>query len=140
MPKLRAPRWVLSAIGGLLVFSTVYAFAATLNVTSNNLSSGTQTLASCDTDGVNASYTVVYDSGIPGYKVDDLTVSGVAGACDGKDFSVTLGDSSNVALGTVSPAAATLSGTGDTRILTFDFVSSNVSAATVQKVFVTITD
>ena len=130
-------RFVVALMVGGIVFGAVFAVAASLGVTSDTLGAGGASVVSCDTDGVTTSYTVGYDSSIPGYKVSTVSVSGIDGtACNGKTMKVTLTGTSNASL--AERTAALGSGTSQD----FDFSSgagSPVSAAAVLGVRAVIT-
>jgi hypothetical protein len=68
---------VLAAVLGATSFASVYAFAATLNVSSQSLGAGNSVVTSCvpSTIKLAASYTTTYDSTIPGYRVDKVTLT-----------------------------------------------------------------
>ena len=105
--KLAAKRRVvLALVVGLTVFGAVFAFAATLNVGSTALSAGNATVSSCDSDGVNATYTLAYDSTIPGYKIASVVVNGINAACAGKSVTVNLTDASNASLASATKTLA----------------------------------
>jgi len=142
MKGLLRGRSVVALIGGLMVFSIVYAAAASLSVSSQNLSTGSATVASCDTDGVTTSYAVSYYATGGYYQVDTVTVGGIADACLNRDFSVTLAQSDNTLLATVSQAdvAAWTTTSPDANTLDFNFSASHVNAASVGKIFVSISD
>jgi len=95
-------RVVLALVASATVFGAVFAFAASLNVASANLSAGNQSVISCDSDGVSTTYTTTYDSSIPGYKVSGVTVTGIASGCDGKTVAITLTGSGNSSLASAS--------------------------------------
>jgi hypothetical protein len=116
-------------------------FAASLNVSSDHLGSGIAPVTSCDTDGVNASYTIVLGL------VTAVVVSGIAdgsasigaGACDGEMVYVeALSSGGSVILG----ATGARSNTGDSNT-TNDTVSVPLAvpppAANVANVRITIT-
>jgi hypothetical protein len=86
----------------ITIFGAVYGFAATLNLNSNQLSAGNTAVASCQTTTPVASYAVVYDSTIPGYKVGTITVTSLDAPCATKAISVTLSNASNIAINTVT--------------------------------------
>jgi hypothetical protein len=87
----------------LTIFGAVYGFAATLNVGTNQLSAGNATVASCQSSGTpTGTYSVAYDSTLPGYKVSGVTVTGLDTLCASKTVSVTLTGTSNSNLGTVT--------------------------------------
>jgi hypothetical protein len=90
-------RWVLALVLGGVLFSSVYAFAATLGVTSNTLSAGNQSVTTC-TSSVNASYTIAYDSTLPGYRVSGVNLNNLLAACVGKTITVDLTGAANASL------------------------------------------
>ncbi len=99
-------------LGGLLaagiIGGGVYGFAATLEPTSDNLGAGGDVVASCDTDGIAASYTAAYTA--TGYNVATVELTGIDALCAGEGFQITLSDDQNVSLtqliGTVGATAA----------------------------------
>jgi len=85
-----------------------YAFAATANVASDDLSAGTAVTASCQTSALTASYPVAglsYDASLPGYTVATVNLAGVTASCVGKSAKLELTGAANLALG---EATATL--------------------------------
>jgi hypothetical protein len=86
----------------LTIFGAVYGFAATLYLSTNQLSAGNATVASCQTTTPVASYAVAYDSTVPGYKVGTITVTSLDAACATKTVSVTLTGAANASLNTVT--------------------------------------
>jgi hypothetical protein len=104
--RLAKGRTILALVAGLTVFGAVFAFAATLNVGTTALSAGNATVSSCDSDGVNATYTLAYDSAIPGYKIAGVTVNGINAACAGKSVTVNLTDASNASLASATKTFA----------------------------------
>ena len=123
---------VLGLAIGAASFAAVFAMAASLTVGSNSLGAGNADVASCDTDGVAHSYTTSFASGLPGYKVDTVVVTGIAAACNGYDIKATVMDTSDNAL---TSATGTVSGTSHT----FN-VSGTVSAAQVEDIAVVISE
>lgn len=122
----------------LLAFATlagalVFGAAAALNVSSNNLGSGSADVASCDTDGIDVQYDL---NATDPTLVDSVTLTGIAGGCDTQALYVVLtkeGDGTllQAVTGTVSesttPGSETLS------------LSPAVSAADIGGVAITIT-
>ena len=89
------------------------AAAAQLTVTSSQLAAGSITVAGCD-DAVAVDYTV------SGSDVTHVVLNGVAAACSGDDFSITLTNGATV-LATVSGSGATgltLTGSDDNQSAT----------------------
>lgn len=85
-----------------------YAFAATANIASDDLSAGTAITASCQASALTVDYPVAglsYDAGLPGYTVSTVNLSGVTASCVGKTAKLELTGVANAALG---EATATL--------------------------------
>lgn len=131
----RSRRALIALIVGIMVFTIVFAVAASLSVTSSSLGAGTGTVASCDTNGVATSFDTTYDAAAVGYEVTTVHVTGIATpGCDGLTMKVTLvgaGDAS-LAEQTVTLATPAASPTDLT------FSGDNVLAALVLKVSVVI--
>lgn len=84
----------------LVVGATVYAAAASLTVTSNDVGAGVGTQASCDA-AVSTTHSVAWDTSDGQFEIDSVTVSGIAApACDNQDIIVTLSDNTQAMLGT----------------------------------------
>ncbi len=77
----RTKKLLVGAVMGVAVFGAVFASAASLGVTTETLGAGGTSVASCDTNGVKATYTTAYDAAVPGYKVSTITVTGIADTC-----------------------------------------------------------
>ena len=96
-------RTLFAVVLALTIFGAVYGFAATLNVGANTLSAGNASVASCQATGTpTGTYTVAYDSAVPGYKVAGVTVTGLDANCATKAVSVTLTGAANANLNTVT--------------------------------------
>lgn len=81
----------LALAAGLTAAGAVLSSAATLGgLGGPDLGADTETVASCDTDGVSVDYTTTYDTATSQYVVSGLTLQGVAAACAGQDAEVTL--------------------------------------------------
>jgi hypothetical protein len=132
--KLRS-RWLLAVVAGLMVFSTVFAFANSLGgITSTGLGADTSAVASCDTDGVTTSYATAYDTTAGFYEVTTVTVGTVDAACDGKTYKVSLVN------GTTSAAEQTATITLSTNTFTTtSFASQDFDAELLTKIAVLIT-
>ena len=91
LKSLAKRRTVVAVVLALTVFGAVYGFAATLSVGANTLSAGNASVASCETTGTpTGTYTVAYDSTVPGYKVATVTITGLDAGCANKAISATL--------------------------------------------------
>ena len=100
---LARKKTLFALVLALTIFGAVYGFAATLNVGTNQLSAGNATVASCQSSGTpTGTYSVAYDSTLPGYKVSGVTVTGLDTLCASKTVSVTLTGAANSNLGTVT--------------------------------------
>jgi hypothetical protein len=126
-------RIVLAIVIGLIVFGAVFGLAASLNVSSNSLGAGSASVAACQSGTLTTSYATSYSSSLPGYQVGVVTVNGLQSGCYTKSYRILLANSSNTSLGELT---GTTPGTGTS--FTADFTSSNVSAAAVANVYVTI--
>jgi hypothetical protein len=124
-------RFALPLITGITVFGAVTAFAASLAVSTKSLGAGNATVSSCNASAT-VSYNTVYSATLPGYKVSTAPVTTAAG-CNGLAYKVTLTGAANASLGEVT---GTLDATG---AASPDFSSSNVAAASVTGVSVTVT-
>ena len=117
---------------GAAAFAGVFAMAASLGVGSNSLGAGTADVASCDTDGVDHTYTTAYATAIPGYRVSGIQVTGIDTACNGSSIKATLLDTADASLGEV---------TGSISATTHTFtVNGSVSAANVEDIAVVISE
>jgi hypothetical protein len=87
---------ILAVVVGALVFSSAYAFAATLGVTSSTLGAGNASVTTCAAT-VTAAYTTAYDSTISGYRVNGVNINTLA-ACAGKVITVDLTGAGNASL------------------------------------------
>ena len=70
------------------------ASAAQLTVTTDEVSAGTQTVASCDTDGVNVEYTASFVAGSGEHQVSAVSITGIDAGCSGLTVDVALLDGS----------------------------------------------
>ena len=116
---------------GVVVFGTVTAFAASLNVGSKSVGSGNATVSTCNATAA-VTYNVAYSASLPGYRVTTAPIT-TSAACNGLSFRVTLTGAANTSLGEVS---GTLDATG---AASPDFTSANVAAANITGVSVTVT-
>jgi hypothetical protein len=103
LKALMKKKTLFAFVLALTIFGAVYGFAATLNLSTNQLSAGNATVASCQATTPLASYAVAYDTTLGGYKVGTVTVTSLDSACAGKTASVTFtGTSGTVNLNTIT--------------------------------------
>ena len=126
-------KWLLAIVVGSLVFSSAYAFAATLNVTSASLGAGNATVSSCAAS-VTAAYTVAYDSTIPGYRVSGVNLNNLT-SCSGKAITVDLTNAANASLSQVTYTVLAADATAGNKTIT---VPGSINAGLVTGVDVAI--
>ena len=106
LKALAKKKTLFAFVLALTIFGAVYGFAATLNLSTNQLSSGNATVASCQASGTpTGTYTIAYDSSISDYKVSGVTVTGLDTNCANKTVSVTLTGAAGANLGSISGSA-----------------------------------
>lgn len=110
---LRQRRLLVAATIGATVFVSVYAFAASLNVSSQTLGAGNSVVASCipNPASVTVSYGTTYDPAVPGYRVSSVTITATTvppglTACAGKTITVDFTGAANASLGEVTTTIA----------------------------------
>jgi hypothetical protein len=89
-------RILIAVVAGIAVFGAALAFAASLTLSSDNVAAGDATVLTCDT-AVNATYNLTFSGGV--YKVQNVTVNGIAAGCSGQKVGVTLTDAGGVVVG-----------------------------------------
>jgi len=108
-------RVLIAILAALIVFAGVLAMAASLGgITSSTVGADDTVVASCDTNGVTASYATAWDATDERYEITSVTIGGVSDTCDGLTMSVTLTDSSGAQIGTgtlILPTSAATSHT-----------------------------
>jgi hypothetical protein len=133
---LAKKRTVFALLLALTIFGAVYGFAATLNLGTNELSAGNASVASCQASGTpTGTYTVAYDSTIPGYKVSGVNVTGMDPGCNGKTVSVTLTGAASASL---ANGTATYSSAGANTTVAISSLSATPAAALVTGVSVAV--
>jgi hypothetical protein len=126
-------RKIRAGVVGLLVAGagvTASAAASLGGLNVNTLGADDAIIASCDSDGIDVDYVVVYNATAGRYDVSDVVLSGVAAACDGLTVRVALRDGANAAISTGTGVAGA-SGTVSVDV-------TNASAEAVQGVAVVI--
>jgi hypothetical protein len=111
-----------------------YGFAASLGVTSDDVSAGNASVvASCD-DTVDVNYTVAWSTNA--YFVDSVTVTGIEDDCIGDMIGVTLDGASDETL--TQEAVVDNSAVADENTSTFTASGTTVTAASLADVHVVI--
>jgi hypothetical protein len=125
-------RIVIAIIAGLAVFGGTFAFAAGLGgVTTGTVGDSATVVASCDTDGVTATFGAPsWDGTNNRYGLTTLDVTNINAACNGLGIKVTLKDNTGASLGEATGTVATGAAS-----LTF---SPSVSAQAVEGIDVVI--
>jgi hypothetical protein len=108
-------------VAGVIAFSGVYALAASLSVTSNNLGAGTSAVASCQAATLNATYTPLAYTAGTGYTAATVTVNNLQSTCYSVPYKVTLYGSGGTSLG---EATGTTPSSGSTFAAAFTAVSA----------------
>lgn len=124
-------RLVLTTLAGLTAFALMTGLAASMQVNSADLGSGSDTLAACDQDGIDVSFGVAAGSIS---NVEVVTLELVAAACEGQTFYLQLLDGTGNELAAETGAIALLG--GDSQDVT---LGSVVPAASIEQVNLTIT-
>lgn len=104
---------LLAMLAAAVVGTAVYAFAATLNVSSGNLQAGNAAVTTCEasTDTINATYTTEYNSTVAAtasngsFGVKNVTLMGITAACQGSSLQINFTGTGGVNLGTGSGTA-----------------------------------
>ena len=130
---LNKKRLIVALLLATLAFAAMVGSAASLGgITNGNLGADDTVVASCDTNGVTLAYTYAYNTtGTAGYKVATVTVGGIADTCDGQAIGVTLTNSANASLESVSSTVPTGVGTSVTLNLASTTLAEAVTSAHV---------
>ena len=121
---------------GVVVFGSVTAFAATLNVSSSSLGAGNTNVDPCNATA-NVSYTSAFDTTSHVYELATTTVTTVAGTpsvCSGKAYKITFMDTNNAQVGAEVTGTISADGTHTATV-----TSQHIAAGSVAKLAVVIT-
>lgn len=125
-------RTALAITAGLIVATAALASAASLGgLEVSALGADDAVVASCDTDGIDANFSAVYDAASSSYHVDQVTLDAIDAACNGQELSVTLADVDGGELAEHTIAVDDVSMTVD--------VGPTVAAHTVEHIAVVVT-
>jgi hypothetical protein len=116
---------LIALLAGGVIFGGVFALAAGLDVSSQGLQSGSDTVI-CDADGVDVSYNVAFSGG--DYVVQSITVSDIDGGCDGETVAVTV----------VTDAGSTTYSTTANATGSVDIATTDLDPASFNDVYVLI--
>lgn len=95
-------RGIIALAVGTVVFTAVFASAASLTVNGGSLQAGGDDTLTCDKDGVTAAYALVWNAATGVYDVDQVTVAGIDAACAGLPLEVDLADGKGASLSHVA--------------------------------------
>jgi len=104
----------IAVLLGITIAGVVGASAAGLGgITNESLGADAVVVASCDDDGIAATYVTDYSTTLQAYEVTGVTLSGVDAACVGLDYDVTLDDGSPLGIEAsgVVPSGGTITAT-----------------------------
>lgn len=122
---------------GMTVSVGVYAAAASINVSGGSIGAGNSAVAACQSGTLSLAYSTSYSASVPGYKIGNVTVSGLDTSsspnCASKAYRITLTGASDASLGEVT-GTTPASGTS----FVVDFSSANVLASAVTGVHLVI--
>ncbi|MGH9038809.1 MAG: hypothetical protein ACRDZ3_01105 [Acidimicrobiia bacterium] len=118
---------------GAVVFTAVWASAASLNVGGNVIQSGGGTTGTCDADGVTTTYTLVWNATSGDFDVDKVTVNGINAACASPALVIDV-DLANASGASLSHVTATVQAGGGNQLIDVP----NTAAANVAKAQVAI--
>jgi hypothetical protein len=104
-----------------------------LNVTSSSLGAGNAPVSGCAA-AVTASYTLAYDSTIPGYRVSGVNINNLS-ACSGKTITVDLTGAGNTSLTQVTYTVLAADATAGNKTIP---VGGSISAGNVTGVSVAL--
>ncbi len=127
--RLRGPRGIVIAVGlGLLAMGIVGASAASLGgLAPQQIGADSSVIQSCDDDGITVQWGgMAVQSGHTTFSYNQVLLSGVSGACDGADYSVTITNSVPTVLNT---STGTLSVSGGNATITLTGSGSPVSVS-----------
>jgi len=121
-------RIIGATAAGVVVFSGVYALAASLNLTTSNLGAAQSVVAACTSDALQASYSgsTSYSATLPGYQVTAVTIKDTAGTpawttCNTQSYRVTLYGAGGASLGEVTGTVSGVTNTAGSSFTTAAF-------------------
>ena len=123
---------IIGAIAaGVVAFSGIYALAASLTVSSDNLGAGTTAVAACQATAFTVTYPaadITYSAATPGYMLTGATVTGLTATCDSTNYQLTVYGAGGTSLASATGATPS-SGSSFTVTL-----SASVSIASITNV------
>jgi hypothetical protein len=128
---------IIALVAGVAVFGAVFASAASLGLTTDELGAGSHPVTSCD-EHVGVTYQTSYHTTVvpAGYYVDTITLTSLdTASCKNQVISATLSGTSDVSLVQLTKTCC-IAGTGTTEIIP---VTSDILAELVTGVHVVIT-
>jgi hypothetical protein len=98
----------------------------------------TDSVSGCDKNGVGISFSAVRSDDGNTFMLNTVTVRGIASACVGKNFAVTVYTRNDGLVYTVLLPKASLDGTGEALSKVFDFSAQRLQASNVDRIAVAI--
>jgi hypothetical protein len=141
---------LFALVAGGIVFSAVFAAAASLGLTTDDLGAGDEAVLSCDTDGIHTNFTTALNltttatstTDGPRYDLDDVVVTGLNAACNGQYYKIAvMGAGTGGSLTQLAERGdgTSLTVTGAPANFVVDFSADNVPAEAIVHIAVVIT-
>ena len=115
---------LIAGATGAVVFTGIYGFAASLNLTTSTLGAASTTVAACQAGTLTATYAPTYSATIPGYQAGVITIGGLTSTCYSMPYKITLSGAGGTSLGEVT-------GTTPNTGTSFNTTAETSSAASV---------
>jgi len=127
-------RLVIAAAAGIVAAGAVTASAASLGgVSDNSAGADSAAVATCDSDGIDVDYTMVYSPSSEAYNINTVELDEVNGACEGLTYYLTISGTGGTALADDSGTVALASNS-----MSIDVSAQNADAEAVVNVAIAI--
>ncbi|MFZ4720336.1 MAG: hypothetical protein ACOYMR_12985 [Ilumatobacteraceae bacterium] len=116
---LKPRKLALAVLASITIAGIAGASASSLgNLNSDSVGSGDTIVASCDSDGMNISYTTGYNAVSGKNEISGVTLTGISTACNGLDATLTLRQG-NASLSSTNASSLLVTGTGASATASF---------------------